>query len=104
MSMSEIRVVMPTEEELHEAIRERTLSEQYNLCSPTSKAIIKAFSQGVTPTSKPRLSEEFDVKKIYIQSDESERSTMAYYGMVSYEYHKKNKDVQQKRASITSSM
>jgi hypothetical protein len=121
--MSQLRIVIPTEipteeelrnaprvrtlselriEKFRHAIRVPTLSEEYNSCSPTSKAIVKAFSQGVSPTSKPRLSVEFDIRKMYSQGDDTERSTMAHYGMVSYEYHLKNKHVEQKRPSITS--
>ena len=77
--------------------RVRTLSEEYYSRSPDSKAIIKALAQGTSPTSKRRLSLverlENDIK--YLHSDECDRNVMAQYGIVSEEFHNKNKDVKQ---------
>jgi len=75
--------------------RVRTLSEEYDSRSPDSKATIKALAQGTSPTSKRRMSlvEMLEMDKKYFQSDDCERNLMAYYGMVSDDFHNKNKDV-----------
>jgi len=77
--------------------RVRTLSDDYYSRSPDSKIIIKALAQGTSPTSKRRMSSvgmlENDIK--YLQSDECERNIMAQYGIVSEEFHNKNKHVKQ---------
>jgi len=86
---------------LYRTINDRTLSEEYNLNSPITKERIKSMC-GTSPTSnnsdtllKSRITEigrlETNIK--YMNSNIHERDVMAQYGIVSMDYHDKNKDV-----------
>jgi hypothetical protein len=84
---------------LYRTINDRTLSEEYNLNSPITKERIMSMC-GTSPTSnydtlsKSRITElgrlEINIK--YMNSNIHERNVMAQYGMVSMDYHDKNKD------------
>lgn len=84
---------------LYRTINDRTLSEEYNLNSPITKERIKSMC-GTSPTSnnsdtllKSRITEigrlETNIK--YMNSNIHERDVMAQYGIVSTDYHDKNK-------------
>jgi len=86
---------------LYRTINDRTLSEEYNLNSPITKERIKSMC-GTSPTSNfndnayssTRITEigrlETNIK--YMNSNIHERAVMAQYGIVSTDYHDKNKD------------
>ena len=89
---------------LYRTINDRTLSEEYNLNSPITKERIKSMC-GTSPTSnnsdtllKSRITElgrlETNIK--YMNSNIHERDVMAQYGIVSMDYHDKNKDYKTK--------
>jgi hypothetical protein len=97
----------------------------YSGCSPVSRASFLAFTKNGFPNKEDSYKETsyketsyeenvsdtkcdyveceqdessietFDINKIYIGGNEYERSIMAHYGLVSYDYHKKNNDVKQ---------
>lgn len=83
---------------LYRTINDRTLSEEYNSNSPITKERIKSMC-GTSPTSKSdtlsksRISEfgrlETNIK--YMNSSIHERDVMAQYGIVSMDFHDKNK-------------
>ncbi len=79
----------------------RSLSDEYYSRSPDSKAIIKAIAEGTSPTSRRRSSFVGipEMKTKYLQSDKCERNLMAYYGMVTADYHNQNKNVERKYQS-----
>jgi hypothetical protein len=86
---------------LYRTINDRTLSEEYNSYSPITKERIKSMC-GTSPTSNfndnayssTRITEigrlETNIK--YMNSNIHERDVMAQYGIVSTDYHDKNKD------------
>ena len=85
---------------LYRTINDRTLSEEYNLNSPNSKAQIKSMC-GTSPSSNykeplnalpPRASliGRQISSELYKKADETGREIMAHYGMVSSEFHNNN--------------
>lgn len=86
---------------LYRTVNDRTLSEEYNSYSPINKERIKSMC-GTSPTSNfndnayssSRITEigrsETNIK--YMNSNIYERAVMAQYGIVSTDYHDKNKD------------
>jgi len=89
---------------LYRTINDRTLSEEYNLNSPSSKTQIKSMC-GTSPSSNykeplntlpPRASliGRQISSELYKKADESGREIMAHYGLVSQEFHNKNKDTE----------
>ena len=87
---------------LYRTINDRTLSEEYNLNSPNSKAQIKSMC-GTSPSSnykEPLNTPRASVigrqisSELYKKADESGREIMAHYGLVSHEFHNKNKDAE----------
>ena len=93
---------------LYRTVHDRTLSEEYNLNSPDSKARIKSMC-GTSPSSnykeqpnavKPRASiiGRQVSNELYKKADETGREIMAHYGMVSSEFHNNNKDAENKDA------
>jgi hypothetical protein len=87
---------------IYRTVNDRTLSEEYNANSPATKERIKSMC-GTSPTSnykeppnavKPRASiiGRQISNELYKKADETGREIMAHYGMVSSEFHNKNKD------------
>ena len=85
---------------LYRTAHDRTLSEEYNSNSPDSKARIKSMC-GTSPTSNvtdaspsKRMSVigKLRINTQYKECNEYEREIMAHYGLVSTDFHNKNKD------------
>ena len=87
---------------IYRTVHDRTLSEEYNANSPATKERIKSMC-GTSPSSNykgtsnnvlsPRMSaigRQVSLE-IYNKADVNGREIMAHYGMVSNEYHDKNK-------------
>jgi hypothetical protein len=119
--LTKLTIAVQNEEVL---LRARTLSDDlyYRGCSPVSKSSSMAFNKrcfpplgGCSPTHTQEVSPtptqeddtqeddtlwgsptQADFDKMYIRGNEYERSILAHYGIVSYDYHKKNNEVEQK--------
>lgn len=87
---------------IYRTVNDRTLSEEYNANSPATKERIKSMC-GTSPTSNykgtsndvlsPRMTaigRQVSLD-IYNKADENGRDIMVHYGMVSRDYHDKNK-------------
>ena len=87
---------------IYRTVNDRTLSEEYNANSPATKERIKSMC-GTSPSSNykgtpnnclsPRMTAigRQVTNELYYKADACGRDIMAHYGMVSNEYHDKNK-------------
>ena len=86
---------------IYRTVHDRTLSEEYNANSPATKERIKSMC-GTSPSSNYKGTID-DVNTrasiigrqisndLYKKADDFGREIMAHYGMVSRDYHDKNK-------------
>lgn len=65
---------------IERSVKNRTISEEYNACSPNTKEMVNAHTEGETPTSK-RKATYTNITK-YNESNEYEKSMMILYGLV----------------------
>lgn len=87
---------------IYRTVHDRTLSEEYNMNSPASKERIKSMC-GTSPSSNYKGNSNSDLSPrmsvigrqisndLYKKADDFGREIMAHYGMVSNDYHDKNK-------------
>ncbi len=65
---------------IERSVKNRTISEEYNACSPNTKEMVNAHTEGEPPSSK-RTKTYTNITK-YNESNSYEKSMMLIYGLV----------------------